>query len=60
MDKILKIISECRFGGKIIGERYDRFLEQRPELCRGLRLSADELTFHDSIWMVSEWLRANT
>jgi len=47
-------------GGKVIGERYDTFLGQRPELCWGLRLSEDELTFQDSNWMVSEWLRANT
>lgn len=47
-------------GGKVIGERFGRFLEQRPELCNGLRLSEDELTFHDSTWLVSEWLSANS
>jgi len=46
-------------GGKILGERYDLFLAQRPELCRGLRLSEDELTFNDTSWIISEWLREN-
>jgi hypothetical protein len=46
-------------GGKAIGELYDRFLSQRPELCSGLRLTEDELTFNDSTWLISEWLRAN-
>lgn len=46
-------------GGKVIGERYDRFLTQRPSLCRELQISEDELTFRDSTWIISEWLRVN-
>jgi hypothetical protein len=44
-------------GGKAIGERYDLFLARRVALCRALHLSEDELTFKDSTWIVSEWLR---
>jgi hypothetical protein len=46
-------------GGKAIGERYDLFLAQRLALCRVLRLSEDELTFNDTTWIISEWLRAS-
>jgi hypothetical protein len=46
-------------GGRAINERYARFLSQRPALCRELRIAEDELTFNDSTWMISEWLRVN-
>ncbi|HEX3531389.1 MAG TPA: hypothetical protein VH988_30375 [Thermoanaerobaculia bacterium] len=47
-------------GGKALGESYDLFLSRRLELCQLLRLSEEELTFPDSIWIISEWIRANT
>jgi hypothetical protein len=43
-------------GGKVIGERYERFRERLPTLCRDLDLTEDELTFSDYIWLVSFWL----
>jgi hypothetical protein len=46
-------------GGKAIGQRYQEFRNDLPELCREARLSADELTFVDYTDLVWEWLKRN-
>lgn len=44
-------------GGSVIGERYQRFRESLPKLCRRLKVRENELTFNDYTWLISEWLR---
>lgn len=44
-------------GGKIIYERYCRFLKVLPALCKELGLGADVLLFNDYTMFVSQWLK---
>ena len=46
-------------GGEEIANRYSAFRKELPSLCRNLRLSANELTFIDYIWLVKGWLDPN-
>ena len=46
-------------GGKAVWKRYRAFRKKLPTMSRTLRLSADELTFIDYTWLVSEWIRDN-
>lgn len=46
-------------GGEEIANRYSAFRLELPSLCRNLRLSTDELTFIDYIWLVKGWLDPN-
>ncbi len=45
-------------GGKVIGERYERFRLDKPQLCREAGLSIRDLTFLDSRWLIKGWLAA--
>jgi len=46
-------------GGEEIASRYGAFRKELPSLCMNLRLSANELTFIDYIWLVKGWLDPN-
>ncbi|MFL6262078.1 MAG: hypothetical protein ACJ76Y_20470 [Thermoanaerobaculia bacterium] len=46
-------------GGEVIAARYQVFRQELPSLCRGLRLSPDELTFVDYANIVKLWLGQN-
>lgn len=46
-------------SGDIIWSRYQRFLDEVPELCKIARLNPEKLTFNDYSWIVSEWLKAD-
>ena len=43
-------------GGKIIHQRYRKFLKRLPSLCKKLGLRAGDLIFSDYITFVSDWL----
>lgn len=43
-------------GGEAIWERYLEFRSDLPSLCQTLRLSPNEFTFVDYIWLVTTWL----
>ncbi len=46
-------------GGAEIIKRYHKFISELPLICKGLKLSVDEMTFNDYADIVSEWLRQN-
>lgn len=43
-------------GGKIIFQRYRRFLEELPSVCKEMGLRANDLIFSDYSTLVSSWL----
>jgi hypothetical protein len=46
-------------GGKVIGERYQAFRNELPEMCREALISEEELIFADYSAFVFQWLRRN-
>ncbi len=46
-------------GGDEITRRYHKFIRELPLICKGLKLTTDEMTFNDFTYIVSEWLRQN-
>ncbi len=46
-------------GGKDIFERYERFQEDFPALCKELKLEPAEVTFKDLRQIMAEWLMQN-
>ncbi|HEY3570175.1 MAG TPA: hypothetical protein VGP73_19740 [Thermoanaerobaculia bacterium] len=46
-------------GGEAIWERYLEFRSALPSLCRTLKLSPNELTFADYLWLITTWLDQN-
>jgi len=46
-------------GGMEIYRRFQLFEQEQPALCAKLRLQRDELTFIDSVTIISAWLRDN-
>jgi len=44
-------------GKETISARYRRFRKELPEICAGLRIKVEELTFADYSQAVVEWLR---
>jgi hypothetical protein len=47
-------------GGRIIGERYQAFRADLPDLCQKAKLDQDELIWVDYISLISVWLSRNT
>lgn len=45
-------------GGEVL-EQYGRFSRDLPDICRGLKLEPERLTFLDFSRTVAEWLRIN-
>jgi len=46
-------------GGMEIYRRYQLFEQKLPALCVELNVQRNELTFNDSVWIISNWLRDN-
>lgn len=46
-------------GGKVMGERYQAFRAELPEMCHEARISEDEMTFADYTAFVFQWLSRN-
>ena len=46
-------------GGSEIIDRYHRFQDSLPEICRFLALEPDRLTFLDLSKMITDWLRTS-
>jgi len=46
-------------GGAEIFRRYNKFTSELPAICKGLKLTVDEMTFNDYTDIVSEWLKQN-
>ena len=47
-------------GGEEIWKRYQDFKNDLPAMCKDCRLNAEELTFNDYAWLVSEWLKVQS
>jgi hypothetical protein len=46
-------------GGTVVGERYQAFRNELPEMCREALISEEEMTFADYTAFVFQWLRRN-
>jgi hypothetical protein len=46
-------------SSRVIVDRYTKFRNDVPSLCRKLRLDPDELTFNDYTWVIRRWLVDN-
>lgn len=46
-------------GGAEIFRRFSKFMSELPVICKGLKLTTDEMTFNDYTDIVSEWLKQN-
>ena len=46
-------------GGEEIWRRYAVFRQDLPEICRGMKIEPEELTFVDLVTAVRVWLRGN-
>jgi len=46
-------------GGMEIYRRFQLFEQKLPALCVELKVQRNELTFNDSVWIISNWLRDN-
>jgi len=46
-------------GAKKMSERYERFMEELPELCERFHLDVEDLTFIDFRTLLVEWLLYN-
>ena len=46
-------------GGMEIYRRFQLFEQKLPALCVELNVQRNELTFNDSVWIISNWLRDN-
>ena len=46
-------------GGREIWRRYTVFQQDLPEICRSMKIAANELTFVDLVTAIRVWLRAN-
>lgn len=46
-------------GGTEIFRRYRKFISELPVICKGLKLTIDEMIFNDYTDIVSEWLKQN-
>jgi len=44
-------------GGKEINQRYQRFSQDLPKICKELKLQVSELTFNDYANIASAWIR---
>ena len=44
-------------SGSIIGERYQEFMEDLPQLAQAFRLETEELIFNDYTFILTEWLK---
>ncbi|HLX62731.1 MAG TPA: hypothetical protein VKX17_15750 [Planctomycetota bacterium] len=51
--------SELIPGGAVMADRYVLFRKELPLLCERMRLSENELTFSDFVFLVEEWLKLN-
>jgi len=45
-------------GGATLRAGYDKFVAQRPGICRKLQLAESELTFPDRAIVIQEWLKS--
>ncbi len=46
-------------GGQAIWDRYQKFRNELPIMCKSIHLTENELVFNDYTNLVSEWLRKN-
>ena len=55
----LRNVSKCEKipSGSIIGERYQEFMEDLPQLAQECQLKVDELIFNDYTSVITRWLR---
>ena len=44
-------------SGSIIGERYQEFMRDLPQLAQAFQLEIEELIFNDYTFMLTEWLK---
>ena len=44
-------------SGSIIGERYQEFMRDLPQLAQAFQLEVEELIFNDYTFMLTEWLK---
>gem|GEM_PF-2985310 len=47
-------------GGKKMFERYERFMNDLPNLCDSFEIEQEELTFNDWTDFITEWVQADT